>query len=137
MNPLNRLPANSACWRADGIDDCSGMLEHAYTIVDSTRQSNCFNGITRWERRYADCVAFLEWKWSKNAEGNIIPVEPGVVRSNVLLIDGAGKPLLSSRRKAFLASIVYQVPWHWAVIDEIKRIQLGQLSAEGNHCATA
>lgn len=137
MNPLNRLPAPSAFWRVDGFNEADVRLEHAFTTVEALQPGSCLRGMTRWEKRYADGVAFLEWRWQKSVDGRIIPVEPGVVRSNVLLVDGLGKPLLSSRRKTFLASIVYQVPWHAVVIDELRRMELHNIAPKQNDRAVA
>lgn len=137
MTSLNRLPVPSACWHADGFKESDVRLEHAFTTVETLSPGSVLRGITRWEKHYDDGTAFVEWKWKRSVDGKIVPVEPGVVRSNVLLVDGLGKPLLSSRRRAFLASIVYHVPWHAVVIEELRRMELHKSAPDQHDRAVA
>jgi hypothetical protein len=50
----------------------------------------------------------------------VAQADPLNVRSNVLLLDDRGRPLLSSRRRATLATLVYLLPWQGPVLDKLR-----------------
>lgn len=62
----------------------------------------------------------MEWDWAEIGEGTIVQADPLNVRSNVLLLDERGRPMLSSRRRATLATLVYLLPWQGPVLDTLR-----------------
>lgn len=118
MSPVTRLPQGSICLPAASLSSEAHDMQHATTCVGS-RFDAVDSGCTRWERRYADGTAWFEWDWDM-AGGSPTQLDPFNVRSNVLLLDERGRPLLSSRRRAMLAQLVYLLPWQGPVLDEIR-----------------
>lgn len=129
MPTLIRLPEGSVCWPAAALSTAALDVCHAHTGVRRARGGErTLAGMTRWERRYTDVVAWVEWDWVELKEGTVAQADPLNVRSNVLLIDERGRPLLSSRRKATLATLVYLLPWQGPVLDQLR--QSGSLRRE-------
>lgn len=121
MSTLIRLPEGSVCWPVTALTSAAGDVRHARTrVVRANRASGPIGGMTRWERRYADVSAWLEWDWVEMDEGTVVQADPLNVRSNVLLLDDRGRPLLSSRRRATLATLVYLLPWQGPVLDKLR-----------------
>jgi len=121
MSTLIRLPEGSVCWPVSALSSAAQDVRHAHTrVVRTTGKEHAVGGMTRWERRYADVSAWLEWDWVEMDEGTVVQADPLNVRSNVLLLDDRGRPLLSSRRRATLATLVYLLPWQGAVLDELR-----------------
>lgn len=110
-----QLPEGSVCWPEAALCGAAQELTHA-----RTRPSRRTGGSTRWERRYADACAWVEWDWVEMAEATVVQADPLGVRSNVLLLDDRGQPLLSSRRRAALATLVYLLPWQAPVLDALR-----------------
>ncbi|MEO6278097.1 hypothetical protein [Roseateles sp.] len=122
MSTLIRLPEGSVCWPVSALSSAAQDVRHSKTrVVRSTTGERTVGGMTRWERRYADVSAWVEWDWVEMDEGTVVQADPLNVRSNVLLLDERGRPLLSSRRRATLATLVYLLPWQGAVLDELRR----------------
>jgi hypothetical protein len=121
MSTLIRLPEGSVCWPVAALSSAAQDVRHAQTHVNRTRGSTpTVGGMTRWERRYADVSAWVEWDWVEVSEGTVAQADPLNVRSNVLLLDDRGRPLLSSRRRATLATLVYLLPWQGPVLDKLR-----------------
>jgi hypothetical protein len=121
MSHLIRLPEGSVCWPVAALDSAAHDVRHAQTSVNRTHSvDRGATGMTRWERSYADSSAWVEWDWVEIGEGTVVQVDPLNVRSNVLLLDDHGRPLLSSRRKATLATLVYLLPWQGPVLDKLR-----------------
>ncbi len=121
MSTLIRLPEGSVCWPVAALDCAARDVRHAQTRVKPDRAGDRgVGGTTRWERSYADGEAWVEWDWVEMAEGTVVQADPLNVRSNVLLLDDQGRPLLSSRRKASLATLVYLLPWQGPVLDQLR-----------------
>lgn len=122
MSTLIRLPEGSVCWPVTALSSAAADVHHAQTrVARSAGGDHAIGGMTRWERRYADVHAWVEWDWVQISEGTVAQADPLNVRSNVLLLDDRGRPLLSSRRKATLATLVYLLPWQGPVLDELRR----------------
>jgi hypothetical protein len=123
MSPLIRLPEGSVCWPVAALSSAAAEVNHAQTrVLRAAAGEDRMAGVTRWERRYADVSAWLEWDWVELSVGTIAQSDPLSVRSNVLLLDDRGRPLLSSRRRATLATLVYLLPWQGPVLDEVRRL---------------
>jgi len=123
MSPLIRLPEGSVCWPVAALSSAAAEVNHAQTrVLRTAAGEDRMAGVTRWERRYADVSAWLEWDWVELSVGTIAQSDPLSVRSNVLLLDDRGRPLLSSRRRATLATLVYLLPWQGPVLDEVRRL---------------
>ncbi|TXG96598.1 MAG: hypothetical protein E6R08_09085 [Nevskiaceae bacterium] len=138
MSSLIRLPEGSVCWPAAALSNASQDVRHVKTRVDRPRgRANAVSGLTRWERAYADVVAWIEWDWTEAGDGSVSQQDPLNIRSNVLLLDERNKPLLSSRRRATLATLVYQLPWQGPVLDEIRRTTSMRRIEEEIHRAAA
>ncbi|MFN3302095.1 MAG: hypothetical protein ACK44A_00060 [Roseateles sp.] len=121
MSTLIRLPEGSVCWPVAALDSAAQDVRHAQTRVNHARAADRpVSGSTRWERRYADIQAWVEWDWVQIGHGTVVQADPLNVRSNVLLLDDLGRPLLSSRRKASLATLVYLLPWQGPVLDQLR-----------------
>ncbi len=121
MSTLIQLPEGSVCWPVSALSSAAQDVRHAHTHVSRSRGADAsVGGTTRWERRYADVSAWVEWDWTEISEGTVVQVDPLNVRSNVLLLDDRGRPLLSSRRKATLATLVYLLPWQGPVLDKLR-----------------
>ena len=121
MSTLIRLPEGSVCWPVTALSSAAEDVRHVRTrVVRANGASGPVGGMTRWERRYADVRAWLEWDWVEMDEGAVVQADPLNVRSNVLLLDDRGRPLLSSRRRATLATLVYLLPWQGPVLDELR-----------------
>ena len=121
MSTLIRLPEGSVCWPVAALSSAAADVHHTQTrVARASVGGPAVSGVTRWERRYADVVAWLEWDWVELGEGTIAQADPLSVRSNVLLLDDRGRPLLSSRRRATLATLVYLLPWQGPVLDELR-----------------
>ncbi|KQY82374.1 MULTISPECIES: DUF4902 domain-containing protein [Roseateles] len=121
MSTLIRLPEGSVCWPVAALSSAAQDVRHAQTSVNRARTGGqTVRGLTRWERRYADVSAWVEWDWVEVAEGTVAQADPLNVRSNVLLLDDHGRPLLSSRRRATLATLVYLLPWQGPVLDKLR-----------------
>ena len=119
MSTLIRLPEGSVCWPVAALSSAAQDVRHAHTRVNR-RGERGVSGLTRWERCYADVNAWVEWDWVEVGEGTVAQADPLNVRSNVLLLDDHGRPLLSSRRKATLATLVYLLPWQGPVLDQLR-----------------
>ena len=121
MSTLIRLPEGSVCWPVAALSSAAQDVRHAQTrVVRSTTGERSVRGMTRWERCYADVSAWVEWDWVEMDEGTVVQADPLNVRSNVLLLDDCGRPLLSSRRRATLATLVYLLPWQGSVLDKLR-----------------
>lgn len=121
MMNATRLPHGSVCLHAAALSTEVQGIHHMSTRF-SARTDAATTGSTRWERRYADGTAWFEWDWEwEPADGSVSQIDPFNIRSNVLLLDDRGRPLLSSRRRAMLAKLVYFLPWQGAVLDEIRQ----------------
>ena len=126
MSTLIKLPEGSVCWPVAALSSAAQDVRHAQTSVHRGRAGErSVGGVTRWERCYADVSAWVEWDWVEIGESTVVQVDPLNVRSNVLLLDERGRPLLSSRRRATLATLVYLLPWQGPVLD---RLRLGEPS---------
>jgi hypothetical protein len=123
MSTLIQLPEGSVCWPAASLSSAARDVMHAHTRVDRPRTAEQRTvGLTRWERRYADVCAWIEWEWVEMSPGTVAQADPLNVRSNVLLLDDRGRPLLSSRRRATLATLVYLLPWQGPVLDNLRSV---------------
>lgn len=123
MPNLFRLPEGSVCWPVDALSSAAQDVRHAQTSLHRPRGGNRpISGTTRWERCYADSCAWVEWDWVVMGEGAVAQADPLNVRSNVLLLDERNRPLLSSRRRATLATLVYLLPWQGPVLDKLRLI---------------
>lgn len=121
MPTLFHLPEGSVCWPVDALSSAAQDVRHALTSLHRSRGENRpVTGTTRWERRYADSCAWVEWDWVSMGEGTVAQADPLNVRSNVLLLDERNRPLLSSRRRATLATLVYLLPWQGPVLDRLR-----------------
>jgi hypothetical protein len=121
MSTLIRLPEGSVCWPVSALSSAAQDVRHAQTrVVRTAGGAHAVGGMTRWERRYADVSAWVEWDWVEMDAGTVVQADPLNVRSNVLLLDDRGRPLLSSRRRATLATLVYLLPWQGPVLDELR-----------------
>ncbi len=121
MSTLIQLPEGSVCWPAAALSSAAQDIQHARTHTDRAQgRERRLSGSTRWERSYADACAWVEWDWVEMAEGTVVQADPLNVRSNVLLLDECGRPLLSSRRRAALATLVYLLPWQGPVLDALR-----------------
>ena len=121
MPTLIQLPEGSVCWPVAALSSAALDVRHARTQVHRKRAGeHGVSGSTRWERCYADSCAWVEWDWAEISEGTIAQADPLNVRSNVLLLDERGRPLLSSRRRATLATLVYLLPWQGPVLDTLR-----------------
>lgn len=121
MPTLIQLPEGSVCWPVAALSSAALDVRHARTQVHRKRTGeHRFSGSTRWERRYVDSCAWVEWDWAEISAGTIAQADPLNVRSNVLLLDERGRPLLSSRRRATLATLVYLLPWQGPVLDTLR-----------------
>lgn len=130
MPNLIRLPEGSVCWPAAALSSAAQDVRHAKTRVSSARAiDHCSGGTTRWERRQGDATAWVEWDWVEMGAGTVVQADPLNVRSNVLLLDDRGRPVLSSRRRTTLATLVYLLPWQGPVLDELRRSAPMRLAA--------
>lgn len=121
MSHLIRLPEGSVCWPLAALSSAAQDVRHARTSIHRARGTERgVSGVTRWERRYADMCAWVEWDWAEMGDSTVVQVDPLAVRSNVLLLDDRRRPLLSSRRKAALATLVYLLPWQGPVLDALR-----------------
>jgi hypothetical protein len=122
MSHLIRLPEGSVCWPLAALSSAAQDVRHAHTSIHHRVRGaeGGIGGITRWERRYADVCAWIEWDWTEMGDNTVVQVDPLAVRSNVLLLDDRRRPLLSSRRKASLATLVYLLPWQGPVLDALR-----------------
>lgn len=121
MSTLIKLPEGSVCWPVAALSSAAQDVHHAQTHVHRQRSSERPTaGTTRWERCYADARAWVEWDWVEVSEGTVVQVDPLNIRSNVLLLDERSRPLLSSRRRATLATLVYLLPWQGPVLDKLR-----------------
>lgn len=119
-NPIH-LPEGSVCWPVTALSSAAQDVRHARTSLHPPRAGDrAPGGLTRWERSYADVTAWVEWEWVQIGEGTVVQVDPLNIRSNVLLLDDHRRPLLSSRRKATLATLVYLLPWQGPVLDQLR-----------------
>ncbi|MFG6431394.1 DUF4902 domain-containing protein [Roseateles sp. LYH14W] len=130
MTNLIRLPEGSVCWPAAALSSAAQDVRHAKTRVSCARAiDHCTGGTTRWERRQGDATAWVEWDWVEMGAGTVVQADPLNVRSNVLLLDDRGRPVLSSRRRTTLATLVYLLPWQGPVLDELRRSATMRLAA--------
>jgi hypothetical protein len=130
MSTLIQLPEGSVCWPVAALSSAAQDVRHARTHVHRTRGGERpMGGSTRWERCYADSCAWVEWDWVSMGDGAVAQADPLNVRSNVLLLDERGRPLLSSRRRATLATLVYLLPWQGPVLDTLRACDLAQRPA--------
>ncbi len=124
MTTLIQLPEGSVCWPVAALSSAAQDVRHAQTHTHRSRGGERrLSGSTRWERCYADAHAWVEWDWVEIGEGTVVQADPLNVRSNVLLLDERGRPLLSSRRRATLATLVYLLPWQGPVLDKLRSAQ--------------
>ncbi|MDR7267453.1 hypothetical protein J2X20_000082 [Pelomonas saccharophila] len=125
MPTLIQLPEGSVCWPVAALSSAAQDVRHAQTHVHRSRGGEGrLGGSTRWERCYADSCAWVEWDWVSMGDGAVAQADPLNVRSNVLLLDDRGRPLLSSRRRATLATLVYLLPWQGPVLDKLRSSEL-------------
>lgn len=121
MPTLIQLPEGSVCWPVAALSNAALDVRHAHTKVHRARGGErLVSGTTRWERVYADTSAWVEWDWVEVSEGTVAQADPLNVRSNVLLLGDNGRPLLSSRRRSTLATLVYLLPWQGPVLDTLR-----------------
>lgn len=121
MSSLIQLPEGSVCWPAAALSTAALDVVHARTQIRRQRgNARSIGGTTRWERPYADASAWVEWDWVEISAGTVAQADPLNVRSNVLLLDERGRPVLSSRRRAALATLVYLLPWQGPVLDTLR-----------------
>jgi len=121
MSSLIQLPEGSVCWPVAALSSAAQDVRHARTRTHRPRGAGRrVSGTTCWERCYADARAWVEWDWVEMSEGTVVQADPLNVRSNVLLLDEMGRPMLSSRRRASLATLVYLLPWQGPVLDELR-----------------
>jgi hypothetical protein len=114
------LPEGSVYWPVASLHRAAQGVRHSRTQIHRARGGMAgLSGSTRWERGYADAVAWVEWSWVEMAHRTVVQADPLNVRSNVLLLDERGCPLLSSRRRAALATLVYLLPWQGPVLDAL------------------
>lgn len=131
MSTLIQLPEGSVCWPAASLSAAARDVRHARTNVQRARARegrSC--GTTRWQRSYADGCAWLEWDWVEMAGGTVVQADPLNVRCNVLLLDERQRPLLSSRRRAMLATLVYLLPWQGPVLDRLHALHRSPRQAQ-------
>lgn len=135
MSTLIKLPEGSVCWPVAALSSAAQDVRHAQTSVHRTRSGGdrSVSGMTRWERCYADVSAWIEWDWVAIGEGTVAQADPLNVRSNVLLLDEHGRPLLSSRRRATLATLVYLLPWQGPVLDKLRMASTPRRVAASTH----
>lgn len=127
MPTLIKLPEGSVCWPVAALSSAAQDVVHARTQIHRPRGgTRGVGGSTRWERCYADARAWVEWDWVEIGEGTVVQADPLNVRSNVLLLDERGRPLLSSRRRATLATLVYLLPWQGPVLDTLRESETGR-----------
>lgn len=130
MPHLIRLPEGSVCWPVAALSNAAEDVQHAHTRLSRPRNAKALaGGMTRWERRYADMHAWVEWDWVEIDVGTVVQADPLNIRSNVLLLDERGRPLLSSRRRATLATLVYLLPWQGPVLDKLRLATPARLAA--------
>lgn len=130
MSTLIQLPEGSVCWPVAALSSAAQDVRHVQTSVHRPRGGeHRVSGSTRWERRYADVCAWVEWDWVEIGDGTIVQADPLNVRSNVLLLDERKRPLLSSRRRATLATLVYLLPWQGPVLDKLRSSQVPRREA--------
>ncbi|MFT7724141.1 MAG: hypothetical protein QM788_15135 [Roseateles sp.] len=121
MPILTQLPGGSVCWPAASLPSAARDVRHARTDVRRPRGSaRTLAGTTRWEGRQAGVSAWMEWGWIEVGDGTVVQADPLAVRSNVLLLDERGRPLLSPRLKAALATLVYLLPWQGPVLAALR-----------------
>jgi len=121
--------AFSVAWPASALADAVHEVRHAKTKATKRNGSPFLaSGDTRWECQLPEDVAWIEWDWTETGEGAVAHLEPLSVRSNVLLLDDRGRPMLSSRRRSALSALVYHLPWQGPVLDELRR-----QSTQGSH----
>ena len=137
MSTLIHLPEGSICWPAAALSGAAQDVMHAQTVVRRARTGERCAGTTRWERRYADGCAWLEWDWVELDEGTVVQADPLDVRCNVLLLDERQLPLLSSRRRAMLATLVYLLPWQGPVLDKLRSPEAPRRAARGTQLLAA
>lgn len=130
MSTLIQLPEGSVCWPASALSSKAQDVVHAQTQVHRPRTgARGVCGSTRWERCYADTRAWLEWDWVELDQGTVVQADPLNVRCNVLLLDERQRPLLSSRRRAMLATLVYLLPWQGPVLDKLRSLETSRRPA--------
>lgn len=121
MSTLIKLPEGSVCWPVAALSSAAQDVVHAHTSLHRSRAAaGPVSGSTRWERHYADSCAWVEFDWVEIGDGTVVQTDPLNVRSNVLLLDERNRPLLSSRRRATLATLVYLLPWQGPVLDKLR-----------------
>ena len=124
MSTLIKLPEGSVCWPVAALSSAAQDVMHAQTSLHRSRVGGGpVSGSTRWERHYADACAWVEFDWIEIGDGTVVQADPLNVRSNVLLLDERNRPLLSSRRRATLATLVYLLPWQGPVLDKLRGIE--------------
>lgn len=119
--PIN-LPTGSVCWPAEALGSTAQDVRHAATRVSKATDGQRACGTTRWHGARPDALAWIEWDWVELCPGVVVQADPLSIRSNVLLLDGRGRPLLSSRRRATLATLVYLLPWQGPVLDRLHEL---------------
>lgn len=130
MSSLIRLPEGSVCWPAAALSGAARDVYHARTrVTRAASVERCCAGTTRWERRQGNATAWVAWDWVEMEAGTVVQADPLNVRSNVLLLDDRGRPVLSSRRRTSLATFVYLLPWQGPVLDELRRSASLRLAA--------
>ena len=77
MSTLIRLPEGSVCWPVSALSSAAQDVRHAHTrVLRSTTGERTVGGMTRWERRYADVSAWVEWDWVEMNEGTVVQADP-------------------------------------------------------------
>lgn len=137
MSTLIHLPEGSICWPTAALSGAAQDVRHAQTLVRRARTGERSAGTTRWERCYADACAWLEWDWVELDQGTVVQADPLDVRCNVLLLDERQRPLLSSRRRAMLATLVYLLPWQGPVLDKLRSPEAPRRAARGTQLLAA
>lgn len=119
MTKLIHLPTHQVCWQAAALPAAARSLAPARAGTGRIRpDEGVSSGTARWECRDGDACAWVEWDWAEVGQGMVAQTDPLGVRSNVLLLDGHGRPLLPERQRVMLATLVYLLPWQAAVQHE-------------------
>lgn len=111
------------CWRVDALAQAAYDVGHvSSTARGKVLASGHTGGVTRWGQGVGGVLkAWIEWDWVEAGTGLVVQADPLNVRSNVLLLDCNDRPVLSSRRRAMLATLTYLLPWHGPVLEELRR----------------
>lgn len=121
MNFQIQPPSGDICWP---VSELAGSAHDVRHVTTKKRRAfagpSLARGTTRWQGSGDEHgQAWFEWEWIEMAEGVVVQADPLGVRSNVLLIDDRGRPVLPLRRSAMLATFTYLLPWQGPVLDRL------------------